>query len=658
MTLHVEMKNKKDQWEEEAKDHFIGDLKAGGRGDWVVSDTDVIVDKQTNRNFDYQLQCGPDFIALEIFRLVETREEIIRSKSWSTIANAIAAELRKRGVKGYTIDTPHTFNVPRLKIPGFVSKTADRLEAALKQNPQTDPIAVDGFEITRVDDFPDVSLFTTGPGGAINPTGIAHDFIARKLPTKNKQLNIANHERVVLIVNWAVLVDRSNMIEACGLIDFSQFGNIDKVYFELPQAGGIHLVYDRRIYAAFQPDGEPPKRIEPLFISWLANHLYRKEPQAFRLVRKITEQQKSLLWLPAHSREQLISLGEDFLKNRESEQLYWIVENLKDDPDPSIENAEDDPEGRSNDHLRTKQGETSRLIRSVRGRLCWLLMQVVAHPRIGDYGHIFEIVERLATEENLYVRLHAAVPLIELAKRRFAKVDANTRFMSDSLADRIKTLAIRMVDENMAYPAVLEWAAHVMVSIRDLDHNTAFRIIKQLLTIDQSEAAGDISWMMIYFALYRETQFKDLGHFKSDDIRSLLKDRLANGNGRFRATAAEHFKLILGRNDIEFDAVVPYLEAMVNGPSDRIVNHHFYETAAKQAAAHPDIVGSLIEQSVLGELKSLDSGVREVWHPKGFSEALHAVEQAGPEHRERVTRIRKSIEPYKERRRIYDIDDF
>jgi hypothetical protein len=652
------MNKKKDQWEEDAKDHFIADLKAQGRGDWIVSDSDVVVDKQTNRNFDYQLQRGTDFIALEIFRLVENREEIIRSKSWSTIANAIAAELRKRGVKGYTIHAPHVFDVPRPKIPDFVSKTADHLEAALKENPQIDPITAHGFEIKRIDDFPDVSLFTTGPGGAINPTGIAHDFIAEKLPTKNRQLNISSHERVVLIVNWAVLVDHSNMIEACGLIDFSRFGNIDKVYFELPQNGGVHLVYDRRIYAAFQPDGEPPKQIEPLFISWLANHLYRKEVQAFHLVRKIAEQEKSLLWLPALSREQLISLGEDFLKSGESEQLYWIVENLKGDPDPSVENAEDDPEGRFNEHLLTKRGESNRLIRSVRGRLCWLLMQIVGHPRIEDYDRIFEIVEKFATEENLYVRQQATVPLLELARRRFAKVDANTRFMSDQLAERIKTLALRMIDENVVYPAVLQRIAHVMVYVQDLDHGTALKTVKQLLRIDQSEATSDISWMMIYFAFYRQDQFKQLETFNSEDFRSLLKDKLTNGNGHFRATAADHFKVILGRNEIGFDTLVPYLEAMVNGQSNRVVNHHCYQIAAKQAAAHPDIIGRLIEQAVLGELKSLDSGGREVWHPKDFSEALRVAEQAGAENKERVDKIRKSIEPYRKQGCIYDICDF
>jgi hypothetical protein len=430
------------------------------------------------------------------------------------------------------------------------------------------------------------------------------------------------------------------------------------VYFELPNGGGVHRVYDRSIYASFQPDGEPPKQIEPLFISWLANHLYRKELQAFRLVRKITEQQKSLLWLPAHSREQLVSFGEDFLKKGDSEQLYWIIGNLKNDPDPSVENAADDPEGKFNEHLLTKRGERSRLIRSVRGRLCWLLMQIVVHPRIDDYDGIFEIVQRFATEENLYVRQQATVPLLELARRRFAKVDANTRFMSDQLAERIKTLALQMIDENIAYPTVLERIAHAMVYIQDLDHDTALRTIKQFLTIDESEATSDISWMMIYFAFYRETKFKQLDPFKSDDFRSLLKDKLTNGNGHLRATGAEHFKAILGRNEIEFDTLVPNFKAMVNGPSNRVVNHRFYQIAAKQAAAHPDTIGWLIEQAVLGELKSLDSGGREVWHPKDFSDALQAVEQAGPEHKERVVQIRKSIEPYKERKRIFDIYDF
>jgi len=63
----------------------------------------------------------------------------------------------------------------------------------------------------------------------------------------------------------------------------------------------------------------------------------------------------------------------------------------------------------------------------------------------------------------------------------------------------------------------------------------------------------------------------------------------------------------------------------------------------------------LIEMAVLGELKSLDSGGRAVWHPKSFSESLRALEQAGPGHQERVARIRQMMEPYLKQRRIYGL---
>jgi hypothetical protein len=129
----------KDQWEEDAKDHFVTALKADGRGDLIVSDTDVVVDQKTNLNFDYQLQYGADFIALEVFRLVDSKAEIERQKSWNLISNSIAAELRKRGVKGFTISTPNTFDVPPNKVERFVSKIADNLQKAIEENPGIDP---------------------------------------------------------------------------------------------------------------------------------------------------------------------------------------------------------------------------------------------------------------------------------------------------------------------------------------------------------------------------------------------------------------------------------------------------------------------------------------------------------------------------------------
>jgi len=475
------MKKKKDQWEEEAKDHFIADLKAQGRGDWVVSDTEVVVDNKTNRNFDYQLKCGNDLIALEVFRLVDSKQEIERQKLWSLISNLLVAELRKREVKGFTILIPNSFNVPVNKIEKFVAKIADNLQKAIKENPSTDPIYESGFEIKRIEGFPDVSLYSIGPGGAIDPTGMAHAFLERKLPHKNRQLDIQNHERIVLIVNWLALVGENSMIEACGRIDFSQFGNIDKVYFDIPyNEGRVHFVYDRRVYAALQPDGEIPKRIEPLFISWLTNYLYRKNLQAFQVVQKITEREKSLLWLPNYAREQLAAYGEDFLKQGRPDDLHWIVEHLQFDPDPPIETSD----GQLTDHLRIKRGEHVHLMHSVRARLCWLLMQIVTQPRLEDYEKVFETIERFAIDENLYVRQYSTFALMELARRRFARTTTGVRFMSDELAARIKALALHMVEDNVKYQVVLEFMAKVMLFVPDLDQGTALNIVKQLLSIE------------------------------------------------------------------------------------------------------------------------------------------------------------------------------
>lgn len=65
--------NSKDQDEENAKDHFIAELRQQGRGVWKVIATDVEVDPATHINFDYQLESKGDLIALEVFRLVEPK---------------------------------------------------------------------------------------------------------------------------------------------------------------------------------------------------------------------------------------------------------------------------------------------------------------------------------------------------------------------------------------------------------------------------------------------------------------------------------------------------------------------------------------------------------------------------------------------------------
>jgi hypothetical protein len=283
-------------------------------------------------------------------------------------------------------------------------------------------------------------------------------------------------------------------------------------------------------------------------------------------------------------------------------------------------------------------------------------MQIVTYPRLEDYERVFEIVKNSAIEEHLYVRQQATVPLIEFARRRLARTETGARFMSDKLADEIKALALRMIDDNQKYPIVLEWVAHVMSWIRDLDHDTALKAVKQFLVVDESDAADDISWMAIYFSVFGADQFKNLDPFDPRPTQQLLLNHLVNGRGRFRALATNHFKTLLERNEIQFKTAMPYLEAVSSGKPDRVVNHHLYGIAATQAAKNPEIVGRLIEQTVLAELKASDQRGREVWYPKEFANALNVLENAGPEHKERVAGLRRHMEPYKDR--IVNLYDF
>ena len=645
----------KQQWEEDAKDRFIVALSALQRGNWSVSDRDVVVDAATGRNFDYELQCetAQQSIALEIFRLVDDEEEIARQKLWAKVANSIAAELRKRGITGYSIITPR-FTVQKNRIPEFVKNTADAIEAGIMQNADKEKFRISEFQLSQIPDFPDISLSSFGPGGAVDPPGIALTALEEKLRIKNEQLAIDDHERVLLVVNWTRIVDLRDMVSACSQVDFSQFANVDQIYFE-EEPGKISLVYDRRVFLALSEGEQPLAEVETLFVEWLGNRLAHLEAAAFEQVKKLTTQRGSLHWLPDSSREQLISYGEEFLQKGEWENVRWIVENLKDDPNPVINRPPEENESTFSEHCGIERGESGWFIHSVRGRLCWLLQKIVAVPKTEYYESVLGIIEEYATGANLYIRQQAIVPLIELTKRRFAKIGGTgERFMTDSLAKRTKDLAVRLLDENEKYPVLLEWTSHVLVFIRDLDEETAWSVLNRLLPIASSDASDDIAYMAIYFGLFREREFGKLGPFQSERFKEFLSENLRYGVGRFRGTAAMHLKAILEQGQAQFQELMPYLESLARGASESVVTIQFYRITALAAPKHPKQACSLLQTLVEREIEKLATEGGEIWHGKEFAETLDGIAKAGPEHAAYLERIKNLMAPHLQL--IFDID--
>lgn len=267
----------KQQWEAEAKDRFLTYLQREHREQWRVLDEDVVVDAASGRNFDYQLGSDERRIALEIFRLVEDQHDLARQKVWGEVVQLLKQELTSRGIKDYLIRTP-SFRVAKVQREQLAKDLADQLEQAIKDNAGAQEFKVDGFTLARIEGLGTVSFSTFGKAGAVNPPGIALAALEEKLPDKNEQLSIADHERVILIINWAFIVGVDGVTEACSRIDFNRFPNVDRVYFE-SRSGRIHLVFDRALFRSFETLSEPPgAELESLYLRWLEYRLVRREP--------------------------------------------------------------------------------------------------------------------------------------------------------------------------------------------------------------------------------------------------------------------------------------------------------------------------------------------------------------------------------------------
>jgi len=212
-----------------------------------------------------------------------------------------------------------------------------------------------------------------------------------------------------------------------------------------------------------------------------------------------------------------------------------------------------------------------------------------------------------------------------------------------------------MIEQNKAHPPVLESVAQMIVALRDLDDATALNVLAALEPVEQSEASSHIAWMFIYFALFREQHFKELPPFDPTAIREQFKGRLRDN--RLRGTSIAHFFGLLSHEQVEFDVLVPYLELIVAGKTDKYVNNRFYQLAASQSATHPAEIGKMMETVMDGELRALAGGsIHEIWCPKDFARTIEALEKAGPEHQERVARLRQRMEPSRDR--IHSMFDF
>ncbi len=234
----------KKEWEYAAKDRFLAYLKRTKGEEWKVLREDYRVNGQTGKDFDFQLGLVDRRMALELFRLTDDGPAIAAQYAWIEVVTLIEKEFEARGIIGLAMNTPPYFSIPKAGRAQFARQICDKLEPHVRKLSDGEKISLEGFQIARFDGLQTNYSSRYYGFGVFNPVGKAHEPISRLLPEKNAQLNIAGHERAVLIVSWAHIVTTADLIEALRDVDLESLSNIDRIYFE-PAIDQIELAFEQ-----------------------------------------------------------------------------------------------------------------------------------------------------------------------------------------------------------------------------------------------------------------------------------------------------------------------------------------------------------------------------------------------------------------------------
>jgi hypothetical protein len=549
----------KDQWEIDAKDRLVRFLRESRHVAYATTGEDVVSNPSTGKNFDFELtpeDAANPVIALEIFRLVGQEMDLGRQRAWAVMVGLLTAEMDSRGIRGYFIRTPN-FNVPKFRRKQFATETADFLADLIDRNPEQAEFSEQGYSVSRTGNDERVVFAHMGGIRQLHPFESASQALEELLPTKNEQLNVQGRERSLLIINTGIFPHGADEVRHFfSTADLTEFPNIDQVFFEVaPQ--DMQLVFDRRVFNCYRDQVVPEDpALSALFLPFVEHRLSVRDRDALSITHKLVERDGSLNGLSTSGKDSLISFGESLAEAEDWPEVLWIIDVLKDDPDPPFPNDL---------HERMVRGENTGFITSIRGRLCWLMQKVVVYNRVASYPVVLDIVEDYAFGQDFYIRSQACVPLLEMAVRRRSRLPDGGPFMPREMVDRIKSIALRMLRDSEECPALLEHVSNFFSWIKDLSSEEVSEVLRRLEPCDDRNGVHVRCFVLLYAALFRRDEFDDLPAFQPDRFIDQLHQELRGGPSRFRTSLM--WQMAGGADDepMDFALIRPFLESFLSG---------------------------------------------------------------------------------------------
>jgi hypothetical protein len=400
---------------------------------------------------------------------------------------------------------------------------------------------------------------------------------------------------MLLIVSWNPLVDPPSALLAATQFKFSQFPNIDEVYFEAAE-GHFSPVFNRadvgRLDAAAVETGDLAR---PDFLRLVEARFVEKDEPTFRIVQRLTELAGNVEWMSRDGVGTLVMYAEKAIEAGRLEDGWWVIRRLQNSPDKSI-----------------------------RALLCWSLSKLASLNDFGMYPDILTIVEGYAVDEDDDLRANAVIPLGEMTRRRFAMNTNRTWIIEEPLRGRIKTLAFAMLPT--ARGEVADRLTRAFFYLRDISSQEALQVVQTLAEHVDGQGLHDISVLLLYFAIYRHNHFGEMGAFDSAPLQGLLQRSLQAGTDSLRASLIWTINKGL-EDEMQIEDVLPYLRFVVAGTYERSTFSQLYRIIKKQFAAGHEMC-ELFLAAVNREVEwLLANDVRQLWHFNDFFDCVRMSKQ-------------------------------
>jgi hypothetical protein len=463
-----------------------------------------------NKNCDYLLALadGSATIAVEIVRLVDAPASVEQARWRSILWDALKIECSKRGISGYTVQTPWNLNTPPRDIRGKLApKVADAVAEFLRSNPYAVDFNVDGFRFRRAPELEGIGAYASGGAHWIDMAGGAAGIL-EVLEDKDAQLALPATERILVAVPSGTELNANEIARELSLRkDLDRLHHADLV-LNVPTGGEVSVVYARAVRDYFAGRTPFPSDHTALIDLWFRARLDDNREGTFELVRALRESKGSLGFLSVQAREALGHHGTNLIDQNRHDDAVWILHELYADPDPSAEKPIHE-----------------NAITTVRGTAAFLLYRVVSAAPVEELAKFLEIARSLSADANLGVRRLAGHALMALMHWRDCHKNKQP-LLKEELRLAIKRIWLDYIDSASAN-GLTDAARHTLDRVYDLTEVEVEHVIDALQYGRDWESDEVFARFIIYFAFLRSSDPGIALGFDDARLRERLKKLLS-----------------------------------------------------------------------------------------------------------------------------------